>query len=262
MLLPSAGLLTRRVFASLALSSLAAVAPRSSGAAVAEAPRATATSRASFDLVIARSDGSGETRLDDPEPPVRGSLEFDLFGDAAPATAKAFAEYAGGSDPGYGQSQFYARTQDGVLLGGRIAGVRSVQLFGSPAMQYGERVLPSVAFETNGLKHDRRGLLTRSLAGGFPEFGITLGPTPALDDGAHVVFGAVSGAGSEALLRELEALPVLTERSTSTGLADAWFVSQKKLFTEVANTVGDTRALKVYPGRLLRRVSVTQSKAS
>jgi cyclophilin family peptidyl-prolyl cis-trans isomerase len=200
----------------------------------------------------------------------RGRFELELYGDAAPMGVTKFLEFidgtpgqfktTGGGGPAYSSGSF-DKLRPGVLLeGGRIAGLRQTEFAGSTEYEYLGRLLPlRPVIEVSDPRHDRRGLLTRSIFAIGPEFGITLGPAPALD-GTHEVIGRLApGSANDALLTMLEGLPYITGRSLDGEgtAADAIFTAQKSFFPGLAKASGDTRA-EDRTGQLLRRVEITK----
>jgi len=205
---------------------------------------------------------------------LRGRLVFSLFGNDAPKTVQKFLEFvdgtpgqwkSSGGGPMYSSGSF-TKLQPGVMLeGGTINGLRLTTFAGEQDYEWMSRLLPlRPILEANDLKHDRRGLLTRALFNPGPEFGITLGPTPALN-GDNEVFGQLEpdaggdGLHGEALLAAMEGLPYITGKSqegegTS---ANAVFQAQRSFFTTLSKTIGDTRAAD-RTGQLLRRVEITR----
>jgi len=199
----------------------------------------------------------------------RGRLVFGLFGTAAPKGVAKFLDFtdgtvgqfkATGGGPAYSGAQF-EKLQPGMLIeGGKIAGLRQTTFAGQVEYEYLGRLLPlRPVLEASEVKHDRRGLLTRSIFAIGPEFGITLAPAPNLD-GTHEVIGQLEpNAANEALLSQLEGLPYITGKSLEGDgtAANAVFTAQKSFFTGLSKAVGDTRA-EDRTGQLLRRVEITK----
>jgi len=199
----------------------------------------------------------------------RGQLTIGLFGDASPKGVDKFLLFidgtpgqfkASGGGPAYSGSQF-TTLQPGMLLeGGRIAGLRQTEFAGQVEYEYLGRLLPlRPVLEASDVKHDRRGLITRSIFAIGPEFGITLGPAPNLD-GTHEVIGQLEpGTTNEKLLALLESLPYISGKSIEGEgtAANAVFTAQKSFFTTLSKGVGDTRA-EDRTGKLLRRVEITK----
>ena len=197
---------------------------------------------------------------------MRGRLEFEIFGDDAPAAAANFLSFVRGDigqfaktpgeGPSYRQGAF-TTLEPGVLLqGGRINGLKLGEFGGEPVWEFGTRPVPVKAVvEANDLSHDRRGLLTRKQFQAGPEFGITLGPATSLNGGWEV-FGRVSSDES-GLLKLMEGLPYITGRSLEEpgSVSDGIFNAQKGLFGGLAKGMGDARA-EDRTGRLLRRVEM------
>ena len=257
---------TRRALLSAATAALSAPQLLSVAPALAATTKATdsavATARGFLDLrIIQRFDVEV---LEDAA--VRGRLEFEIFGDDAPAAAANFLSFVRGDigqfaktpgeGPSYRQGAF-TTLEPGVLLqGGRINGLKLGEFGGEPVWEFGTRPVPVKAVvEANDLSHDRRGLLTRKQFQAGPEFGITLGPASSLNGGWEV-FGRVSSDES-GLLKLMEGLPYITGRSLEEpgSVSDGIFNAQKGLFGGLAKGMGDARA-EDRTGRLLRRVEM------
>ena len=164
-------------------------------------------------------------------------------------------------------------THKGLLTGGSIPSLEVTSFAGSTAIQYGGRILVAPLWvepgmPTNTLKHSSKGLLTHRILEVAPTFGITTRTlTPELD-GTNIVFGKVLfDNSSREFFRLVEDLPTYNMELTSVdpsgdNLADtaksALFNSQREIFRSVAKGFGDSRVSKVYEGKLLRRVEVTQ----
>jgi hypothetical protein len=97
-----------------------------------------------------------------------GRLVFGLFGKAAPLAVGEFLKYSntkyGGSMPSYAYSNFIKRTPGVSVQAGRIKGLKEIEIAGSRQYEYGDQVLGSKGMDEPKLmlKHDRRGLLTKS----------------------------------------------------------------------------------------------------
>lgn len=195
---------------------------------------------------------------------VRGRMVVGLYGEAAPKAVKEFISFVRGTagqfavdadGPSYRSSGF-DRLQPGLALsGGRISGLNQTPFAGTLEYEYRGRLLPlRPLLEANELRHDRRGLLTRPVLNAGPEFSITLGAAPSLD-GSNEVLGELQ-QGDE-LLSLIETLPYITGRSLETpgSVSDKVFDAQKKLFTSLSKSIGDTRAAD-RTGQLLRRVEI------
>lgn len=160
----------------------------------------------------------------------------------------------------------------GLIVGGYIPGLELTSFGGGTALQYGGRVLSAplwVDKETKRLPHNSRGLLTHRSLDVTPTFGITTrSSTPELDS-TNIVFGQVlSDDSSRAFLQLVQDLPTYSlerqrvgdprEATVVDGVAAAVFNSQRVFFRGAAKTLGDSRIDKVYEGKLLRRVEITQ----
>jgi hypothetical protein len=99
-------------------------------------------------------------------------------------------------------------------------------------------------------------------------FGITTRASPELDS-TNIVFGQVLlDDSSREFLNKCQDLPTYSmerpkgdprqESKAVEDVAAAVFNSQREFFRGAAKTFGDSRANKVYEGKLLRRVEVTQ----
>lgn len=140
-------------------------------------------------------------------------------------------------------------------------------------MQYGGRILPAPLWidkNTEKLSHDRKGLLSHKFLDATPVFGITTRSCTELDS-SSLVFGQVLlDESSREFLRKCEDLPTYSmerpkgdprqDENTKVvqDVAASIFNTQREFFRGAAKTFGDTRADKVYEGKLLRRVEVTQ----
>jgi len=247
---------------------------------------ATITDRVLVDVRISRQDGTFYVRDDlDDSPENRvfyGQLQLGLFGELAPQNVKQFLSYVDTNfnplednpRPSYARSTFVSFDEGtGLLLGGYIPSLQVTDFGGSAALKYGGRILPAPLWndgtQTIQIRHTTKGLLTHRTLDVAPTFGITTQSAPDLD-GTHNVFGQVMlDDSSLAFLDIVKGIPTYslqrprgdsqTERPLDT-VASAVFKSQRELFRSAAKTFGDTRLNKIYPGKLLRRVEVTQVK--
>ncbi|KAG5183850.1 cyclophilin-like domain-containing protein [Tribonema minus] len=191
-----------------------------------------------------------------------GKLVLELFGTEAPKTVEAFLSYItpepADSGPSYASSLFTRLVPGRQLDGGRISGLNQISLAGSSQLQYFGRIFPATpSFESNALRHDCRGLLTKSKLEAGPEFTITLGPCPELD-ASNVVFGRV--VEGEETLRALEQVPLYSSGSTQEegSVADNWYRAQRSASLFVGrNVLRDERAVD-RTGTFLRRVDVVR----
>lgn len=192
-----------------------------------------------------------------------GRLVFGLFGNAAPLAVGEFLKYSkakyGGNLPSYAFSSFIKRTPGVSVQAGRIKGLKEIEIAGSRQYEYGDQVLGSRGIDEPklNLKHDRRGLLTKSSSQDAidSQFDITLGPLPALDNGDSLVFGVV--LEGQAALDAIENVPIYTYESTGDQpeALNELFSQQKKLFLSVAKSLNDERAVN-RQGSFLKRVEV------
>ena len=123
-----------------------------------------------------------------------GRIVFGLFGKDSPLSVQLFLETLasnGTEVPSFIASQFSRINEDGVLEVEKIRGINSISIAGEDNIEYGGRVMDyKPILESNGIKHDRRGLLTRQQLSKSPEFGITMKPADTLDT-FHIVFGTM-----------------------------------------------------------------------
>ncbi|KAL7556598.1 hypothetical protein ACA910_003353 [Epithemia clementina (nom. ined.)] len=177
--------------------------------------------------------------------------------------------------------------------------VNNVNNGNGAALQYGNRLFPASLWlesrSTTKLRHVGKGLLTHALLDPTPLVGITTRTDTTELDATHVVFGRLvvsepddkernntentadvpptwhSGAES---LQRVAALPtyqaessVVMRRSKEEdneggfveAAAQSTFQAQRSFFRNAAQALGDTRLDRVYTGKLLRRVEVTQA---
>eukprot|EP00611_Tribonema_gayanum_P003625 TRINITY_DN1288_c0_g1_i1.p2 TRINITY_DN1288_c0_g1~~TRINITY_DN1288_c0_g1_i1.p2 ORF type:complete len:327 (-),score=85.67 TRINITY_DN1288_c0_g1_i1:627-1607(-) len=239
-------------------------------AATAKAPTATAAAYMDVRMMEPLTEANGYSSASAPT----GKLVLELFGTEAPKTVEAFLSYVAPepvklqqdgdeageaeSGPSYASSLFTRLVPGRQLDGGRISGLNQISLAGSSQLQYYGRIFPSTpSFESNALRHDRRGLLTKSKLEAGPEFTITLGPCPELD-ASNVVFGRV--IEGEETLRALEQVPLYSSGSTQEegSVADNWYRAQRSASLFVGrNVLRDERAVD-RTGTFLRRVDVVR----
>lgn len=157
-------------------------------------------------------------------------------------------------------------------MGGFIPGLEVTSIGGSTALQYGGRILPAPLWldpTTEKLSHSCKGLLSHKFLDALPVFGITTRACVELD-ASNLVFGQVLlDESSREFLNKVEDLPTYSmerpkgdprdvENRAVEDVASSIFNSQREFFRGAAKTFGDSRAAKVYEGKLLRRVEVTQ----
>jgi cyclophilin family peptidyl-prolyl cis-trans isomerase len=200
-----------------------------------DSAEAVITDTVYFDVRVSRQDGTFYVRDDLPDEPENrvftGRLIVDLFGKNAPNYVSRFLsyvdpEYIPGSRtiprhedqyddhpmPSYSRAMFRSiDPETGLLLGGTIPGIQFSEINGSPALQYGGRLIPaSLWLEGNvnrqqqqpstsssplavlpRISHASKGLLTHRSLDVTPEFGITTRSDTSELDATHVVFGRV-----------------------------------------------------------------------
>ena len=245
---------------------------------------APVTNTVLMDVRISRQDGTFYVRDDLEDTPENkvfyGQLTLGLFGTVAPKTVKEFLSYVDvkfnpADDnplPSYARSSFVSLDQaTGLLIGGNIPSLELTNFGGATALKYGGRVLTAPLWingqETERILHNTKGLLTHRSLDVAPTFGITTRASPELD-GTHTVFGQLLlDDTSRAFLEVVQDLPTYSmekprgdprqETAIDTVTASV-FNSQREIFRSAAQTFGDSRVSKLYPGKLLRRVEVTQ----
>lgn len=256
------------------------------------------THRLQWDVRVSRADGTfyyRDNTDNDPNNQVyETSIVLELFGVDAPNCVNQFLQYCSRSSalldettPSYSQSVWdgYDATT-GLLSGGKIPSLTAVNLNGNAALQYANRVLPSplwldapstTSTGSTIRSHTRPGLLTHRNLDLLPNFGVTTFANPLLDR-SHTVFGQLQDSDtSREFLRRLTDLPqyrneplFVGSSTTSTNeeppllLEDAaasLYNLQRTFFQNTAQTLGDTRLAKVYPGKFLRRVQVSRVQA-
>lgn len=242
------------------------------------------TDKVLMDVRISRQDGTFYVRDDLEDTPENkvfyGQLTIGLFGTLAPKTVTEFLSYVdinfNPTDenplPSYARSSFVSLDQStGLLLGGNIPSLEVTEFGGSTALKYGGRILMAPLWfdgqQTERISHTRKGLLTHRTLDVTPTFGITTRPATELD-GTHTVFGQLLlDDTSQSFLNLVQDLPTYSmerprgdprQETAMDNVASAVFNSQREIFRSAAQTLGDTRVSKLYPGKLLRRVEVTQ----
>jgi hypothetical protein len=237
-----------------------------------------------FDVRIARQDGSFFARDDLPDLPENkvfyGRLTLELF-DATPTPY--FMKYVvlnespldDNPQPSYSRSTFPKLDQaTGLLTGGNIPGLEVTGLSGGTALRYRDRIMSAPLWlDTNSSSssgkpsHSTKGLLTHRDLDVLPLFCITTRAAPELDS-SHTVFGrVVPNDDFEGFLRRCNDLPIYsmerpkeptTENVLVENVASGVFKAQRDIFRGAAKNLGDSRLDKLYDGKLLRRVEVTQ----
>ena len=275
----------RRTFLQNILFSSALISvPSNNNAYAVEESMPKITHKIYFDVRISRKDGSFYVKddVDPTDEPLYGRLVFGLFGDAAPNHVKEFLSYVevpfDDPLPSYSKSKFQTLdSATGLLIGGTIPGLDVSTLAGGNVLEYAGKVLPAKLWlednkeATQQLSHDAKGLLTHRNLDVTPSFGITTRSTSTILDPSHTIFGMILEDKTN-FMDQIVDLPVLTDTGrvsktttelvsggdVGTSLASSVFTAQRAVFRDAAKTFGDTRLDKVYDGKLLRRVEVTQ----
>lgn len=247
------------------------------------------TDKVFFDVRISRQDGTFYVRDDLPDTlenqVFTGRLTLGLFGKAAPNHVQRFLSYVNTGNqplddnplPSYSRSQFpQFDASTGVLYGGTIPSLEVTELQGSAAIRYGGRLLPAklwitaqeTATSNPQLRHTAKGLLTHKNLDATPCFGITTRSDTTELDRTHTVFGQlIRDATSTAFLERIPELPVYSvdrpaptdrQETVADDAAAAIYALQREFFRGAAKNFGDTRIDKVFEGKILRRVEVTQ----
>ena len=215
--------------------------------------------------------------------------------DASTSTSKTVQEDNETPFPSYSRSSF-TQYEDatGVLYGGTIPSLDVVEIQNSVALQYGNRLLPAKLWVEDGssssgqikISHDSIGLLTHRQLDLTPTFGITTRADTTQLNPTHTVFGQViMNPSAEEFLRRVTKLPTYSVNgpvvspsfmlSTSSSSPQefgndkepnsvvsfskaALYKTQREFFRNTAKTFGDSRVNKLYDGKILRRVEVTQ----
>lgn len=196
-----------------------------------------------------------------------GVIKIALFGKDAPLSVARFLATVDGDGntlPSFANCQFSRIVNGSLLEMERVRGINKISIAGSESFEFQGSVLMDYRpiLEQNGLRHDRPYLLTRKQLLSGPEFGITVAAAPELDP-FHVVFGEV--VGGRDVLDAIASVPTYSYKTATgyagaakggeSGVMDAWFEGQRKLFVDVGKQLGDSRAADLR-GRLLRRVVV------
>ena len=154
----------------------------------------------------------------------------------------------------------------------KVRGLNEINIAGTSQWEYKGNVLSDYkpVIESNGIHHDRFGLLTHRQLSSTPEFSITLKDGEELShedlntlDSFHSVFGEVL-EGKE-VLQAIKAIPLYTyetktgyaggKKGVESDIADKWFAAQREFYVGVGKSFGDQRAVDLR-GKLLRRTVV------
>lgn len=271
----------------VAVSLLSALSPASAEPPTYMSPdTAKITHKIFMNVRISRQDGTFYVRDDLPDTPENrvfaGSLKIGLFGQCAPNHVERFLSYIQTQEdrnddnplPNYGRSSFPALDQaTGLLTGGVIPSLQITEINGSTALRYGGRLLPAKLWIESAsagprLTHTGKGLLTHRNLDAIPVFGVTTRSDTTSLDRSHTVFGRIllddDARAFFDIVRDLPTYSVDRPRmdpATETVVEDAAqavFTAQREFFRSAAKSLGDSRLDKIYEGKLLRRVEVTQ----
>jgi Cyclophilin type peptidyl-prolyl cis-trans isomerase/CLD len=254
--------------------------------------QAIVTHKVFFNVRVSRSDGTFYVRDDLPDVAENqvftGRLVVGLVGKNAPNHVARFLQYVTVDSkplddaplPSYSRSSFTQFDQaTGLLLGGTIPSLEVTELQGTSVLKYGGRIFPSKLWidvatpTTPKLSHVGVGLLTHDQFDVTPAFGITTRSDSTSLDRTHTVFGRLlPDETTAAFLQRVAELPTYSvDRPMATGddnsngnnllleeAAGALYTAQRDFFRGAAKSFGDTRVSKLYEGKLLRRVEVTQ----
>lgn len=238
-----------------------------------------------MDIRISRADGTFYVRdtIEDPtDEPFYAHLVLGLFGNNAPNSVQQFLQYVDvpfdldNPNPSYATTRFRTLDSESGLLIGGISGLDLTTLAGGNVLEYKGRVIPAKLWLENtdtskaALAHDKKGLLTHRNLDLTPSFGITTRSSTTSLDSSHTVFGCVL-EDTNGFLEKVVDLPAITSdgivsRTSNepvnvgggNAVASSVFTAQRKIFRDAAKTFGDSRLEKVYDGKLLRRIEVTQ----
>jgi cyclophilin family peptidyl-prolyl cis-trans isomerase len=248
-------------------------------------PLPQVTHKVFMDIRISRADGTFYVRdtIEDPtDEPFYAHLVLGLFGNNAPNSVQQFLQYVDvpfdldNPNPSYATTRFRTLDSESGLLIGGISGLDLTTLAGGNVLEYKGRVIPAKLWLENAdtskaaLAHDKKGLLTHRNLDLTPSFGITTRSSATSLDSSHTVFGCVL-EDTDGFLDKVVDLPAITSdgivsRTSNepvnvgggNAVASSVFTAQRKIFRDAAKTFGDSRLEKVYDGKLLRRIEVTQ----
>jgi Cyclophilin type peptidyl-prolyl cis-trans isomerase/CLD len=276
----------------LAATAMSSTPSSSSSLSLMLPEQAVVTHKVFFNVRISRSDGTFYVRDDLPDvvenQVFTGRLVIGLFGKNAPNHVARFLQYVTVDSkpmddaplPSYSRSSFTQFDQaTGLLLGGTIPSLEVTELQGTSVLKYGGRIFPSKLWidvatpAAPKLSHVGVGLLTHDQFDVTPAFGMTTRSDSTSLDRTHTVFGRLlPDETSAAFLQRVAELPTYSvDRPVATGddssnvnnplleeAAGALYTAQRDFFRGAAKSFGDTRISKLYEGKLLRRVEVTQ----
>lgn len=257
----------------------------------------TITHKVYFNIRISRSDGTFSVRDNsDDDEPYYAKLVIGLFGKNAPNHVDKFLSYIDNNNkeaifdddpiPSYSRSIF-TKYDDatGLIYGGTIPSLDYIELNGNNVFKYGNRILPASLWlekTSSPITHIGKGLLTHIKLDASPTFSITTRSDTTELDRSHTVFGRILlDETSTEFLSKVSKIPtysierpIMIDSTTTTSTSSSSssrimndivedatgiiFNAQRELFRNAAKTLGDSRVSKVYAGKLLRRVEVTQ----
>jgi cyclophilin family peptidyl-prolyl cis-trans isomerase len=252
------------------------------------------TQKVVFKVRISRADGTFYVKDEQTDPNdydnqvFTGQLVMGLFGKYAPTHVEKFLSYINSPDggtvfddnpyPNYSRSMFTKFDQlTGIVTAGDIPKLELMELNGSNVLKYGTRLIPATLWidkipTEQRIRHIGVGLITHRQLDPSPQFGITTRTDTSMLDSTNVVFGRVllDESSKEFLLR-VAAIPTYSvDRPASFDndadggealvqeAASVIFNAQRDFFRSAAKSFGDDRISKVYDGKFLRRVEVTQ----
>jgi Cyclophilin type peptidyl-prolyl cis-trans isomerase/CLD len=253
---------------------------------------ATITHKVIFKVRISRADGSFYDKnevidpIDSENQVFTGQLIVGLFGKYAPTNVARFLSYVtspeGGTAfdenpyPNYSRSAFTKFDElTGIVTAGVIPKLESIELNGSNVLKYGTRLIPATLWidkisTEQRIRHIGKGLLTHKLLDPSPQFGITTRSDTTMLDTTNVVFGRIlMDDSSNEFLSRIVTIPTYSvertasfaddnDESLAQEAASVIFNAQREFFRGAAKSFGDDRISKLYDGKFLRRIEVTQ----
>uniref|UniRef100_A0A7S1FPN0 PPIase cyclophilin-type domain-containing protein n=1 Tax=Corethron hystrix TaxID=216773 RepID=A0A7S1FPN0_9STRA len=254
-----------------------------------------ATDKVYIKVRISRSDGSfydrsGESSVDPTDDVFSAKIKIELFGKSFPVHVEQFLKFVEANKsigleddpfPNYSTSIFSSYDDaQGILYGGTIPGLSVENFAGSSALRYGNRIIPSKLWLENQRSESTlisgllpAGMLVHRSLDVMPSFGITVRPTTvrnnkllASSDEAIVFGQVILDEDGKQFLARVSSLPTYSvdrpmypgENDLRRGVATNVYNGQRDFMRGFANAIGDIRVTKVYNGKLLRRVEVTE----